>query len=332
MLRVSFIIPCYNVERYVSSCIESLYLQGLSEDEFEVICVNDCSTDSTRDIILSLQTNHSNIKLVDQQENRRSGEARNRGLDLARGEFVWFVDSDDMLKPNVVKPMLEQMHAGDLEMLFFNFDEIRENREETFIQRDDIYGNWPIQDGLSLLKGCFCYDLKRVSLVWLCLFKRAFLMEKRIHFTSLMISEDSLFMWQCLFEVKRLLSIADRCYVHRLNSGSIIQSGNNAIKSFTKSFLFPIEMQNLIGRYCDKIPSEIVDKVGGYVRYEVNQYALRYLHLPEEEKSKYYQAMRYEKEWYGRFKKYLSRKNKMIYYASALGETAFCKAAMALAK
>lgn len=332
MLRISYIIPCYNVERYVSSCIESLYLQGLSEDEFEVICVNDCSTDSTRDIILSLQTNHSNIRLVDQQENRLSGEARNRGLDLARGEFVWFVDSDDMLKPNVVKPLLEQMHAGDLEMLFFNFDEIMENHAEKFLQRDDIYGNWPIQDGLSLLKSCFYNDLSRVSLVWLCLFKRTFLMEKRIRFTSLIVSEDSIFMWQCLFEVKKLLSISDRCYIHRLNSNSIIQSSDNAVKSFTRSFRFPIAMQNLIGHYCDEIPNEIVDIVDGYVRYEVNQYALRYLHLSEEEKPKYYQAMRAEKEWYGRFKKYLSRKNRVLYHASALGETAFCKAAMALAK
>lgn len=328
MLRISFIIPCYNVERYVSGCIESLYLQGLSEDEFEVICVNDCSMDSTRDVIQSLQTNHSNIRLVDQQENRLSGEARNRGLDLAQGEFVWFVDSDDMLKPNVVKSMLEQMHAGDLEMLFFNFDEIRENHEETFIQRDDIYGDWPIQDGLSLLKSCFYNDLSRVSLVWLCLFKRTFLMEKRIRFTSLIVSEDSIFMWQCLFEVKKLLSITDRCYIHRLNSGSIIQSGNNAIKSFTRSFRFPIEMQNLLGHYCNEIPNEIVDIVDGYIRYEVNQFALRYLHLPKQEKSKYYQAMRSEKEWYGRFKKYLSRKNKMIYCMGRLGENVFRKAAL----
>ena len=327
MLWISYIIPCYNVEQYVSGCIESLYLQGLSEDEFEVICVNDCSTDSTRDVIKALQANHSNIRLVDQTENRFSGEARNRGLEQAQGEFVWFVDSDDMIKPNVVKPMLDRMVLNDLEMLLFNFDEIKGDDEGTFVQCNAIYTEGSVQDGLGLIKNSFGDDLRRVSLVWLCVFRKKFLIDKRIRFTNLLLSEDSLFMWQSLFEVKRLLTINDRCYVHRLNSSSIIQSGNSAIKSFTKSFRFPVEMRNLIADYCDIVPREIVDAVDGYIRYEVNQYALRYLHLPEGEKPKYYQYMRSEKDWYDCFKKCLSRKNRVIYHAGSLGVVAFSKAA-----
>ena len=98
------------------------------------------------------------------------------------------------------------------------------------------------------------------------------------------------------------------------------------------SFQYPIQIQAVGERVKNRAPQGVLAWLEQGVRYEVNQFAIRYLHLPEEERPKYYQAMRSEKEWYGRFKKYLSRKNRIIYHASALGEAAFCKAAMMLAK
>ena len=99
MRKLSIILPCYNVERYIADCLDSIYTQDLTEDEFEVICVNDCSTDGTREVIENYAS-HSNLTLIDHAENLTAGGARNTGIKAAKGEYIWFVDPDDMVKLN----------------------------------------------------------------------------------------------------------------------------------------------------------------------------------------------------------------------------------------
>ena len=106
-VRLSFILPCYNVGRFIADTLGSLYAQGMPEDEFEVICVNDCSTDDTHDRIAAFAQDHSNLILLDQPRNLYSGAARNRGLEVAQGEYIWFVDSDDQAKPGMAPHLLE---------------------------------------------------------------------------------------------------------------------------------------------------------------------------------------------------------------------------------
>ena len=122
MLRFSFIVPFYNVELYIEECIRSLYNQDIPWDEYEVICIDDCSPDGSRKIVEKLQTEYPTLKLLTTPENLRQGGARNMGLDIARGKYIWFVDSDDYIKPNCLKRLLKQAEAEDLDILDFDFD------------------------------------------------------------------------------------------------------------------------------------------------------------------------------------------------------------------
>ena len=79
-LKLSFVLPCYNVERYISECLDSLYQQNISVDEYEVICVNDCSTDSTEQIIKEYQVKYPTIRLINHLINKTVGGSRNTGL------------------------------------------------------------------------------------------------------------------------------------------------------------------------------------------------------------------------------------------------------------
>ena len=122
MIRLSFIVPVYNVEPYIEECIRSLYNQDIPQEVYEVICVDDCSPDGSRAIVERLQKEYPTLKLLIHTENKRQGGARNTGMKVAQGRYIWFVDSDDYIKPNCLKSLLEQAEKEDLDILDFDFD------------------------------------------------------------------------------------------------------------------------------------------------------------------------------------------------------------------
>lgn len=120
MVTLSFIIPIYNAERYLTECLGSIYATSVDEHAFEVICVNDCSSDNSHEVVLEYEKEHKNLVLIDHTENKNAGGACNTGLQAARGECVWFVDADDTVAPNALKTILETCETNDLDALCFN--------------------------------------------------------------------------------------------------------------------------------------------------------------------------------------------------------------------
>ena len=96
MIQLSIIIPVYNVEKYIRTCIESIFRQGLNEDDFEVIIVNDGSKDRSVEVIQDLIKLHENTIIMN-QENQGSSVARNNGIAAAKGEYILMPDPDDLL-------------------------------------------------------------------------------------------------------------------------------------------------------------------------------------------------------------------------------------------
>ena len=95
MPKVSVIIPIYNTEKYLRKCLDSVCNQTLSD--IEIICVNDCSTDNSLEILEEYASKDNRIKLIDFKENKGAAVARNAGIDEAKGEYIGFVDSDDFI-------------------------------------------------------------------------------------------------------------------------------------------------------------------------------------------------------------------------------------------
>lgn len=102
-MLVSFIIPSYNSAHTVKRCLDSIYALSLKPEEFEIIFIDDCSTDNTCEIVSVYQTQHDNITLLKQPKNNRQGAARNRGVSVAKGEYICFVDSDDAVTEGIVE-------------------------------------------------------------------------------------------------------------------------------------------------------------------------------------------------------------------------------------
>ena len=94
-MKFSIIVPVYNVEQYLAECLDSLLSQ--TYEDYEIICINDASTDKSYDILLEYSDNNKCIKVLNNDSNQGQSYSRNRGIKEAVGEYVLFVDSDDML-------------------------------------------------------------------------------------------------------------------------------------------------------------------------------------------------------------------------------------------
>ena len=127
---VSFVIPMYNCEAYVQSCVERILHCGLPRQDFEIIMVEDGSSDGSADIAAQYAGKHDNIFLF-RQENSGPATARNRGLDNARADYVWFVDADDMIEPGMVSRLCETVEAEkDADLLAFSYVSIYPKKEK----------------------------------------------------------------------------------------------------------------------------------------------------------------------------------------------------------
>lgn len=119
---LSYIIPVYNGRRCINFCLDSIYSLPLQEEEFEVIVVDDCSTDNTLEILNEYASRHSNMFVLQQEVNQRQGGARNRGIDIAKGEYIAFCDADDTIVANGVMNALKAVSETKADICYFDFE------------------------------------------------------------------------------------------------------------------------------------------------------------------------------------------------------------------
>ena len=116
--RISIIVLVFNNADRLSCCLDFFWQQGLSDDEFEVILVNDCSTDNSISVIEPYLKCHSNIKLINQTKNQGVSISRNVGINHSVGNYIMFVDADDFLYPNVLPSLIKKAEEQELDILF----------------------------------------------------------------------------------------------------------------------------------------------------------------------------------------------------------------------
>lgn len=126
--RISVVIPCYNSTDYIRPCLESLAGQTLPLSDFEIICIDDCSTDGTYELLQSWSEKLPNLRILRHDVNKKQGGARNTGLKIAEGEFITFVDSDDFLRADALEILLSHA-AQDTDVVAAHFLRVRYDRD-----------------------------------------------------------------------------------------------------------------------------------------------------------------------------------------------------------
>jgi len=147
MFRLSIIIPMYNSEKYISDCLDSILHINLNKEDYEVIIVNDGSTDKSKDIVDTYIANNDNFKYIE-QENLGAAYARNAGLKNSEGEYVWFVDADDKIDSSEFEKAIEELRSHkEIEVLAFYLKEVTEKGQ--FINVSCKHDSLPLYEEIS---------------------------------------------------------------------------------------------------------------------------------------------------------------------------------------
>ena len=218
LMKLSIIIPVYNVEKYIEKCILSCCNQNIAASEYEIIVVNDGSPDKSLEIALRLEQLHENITIIS-QSNQGLSAARNRGLNSAKGEYVWFVDSDDWIEKDCILDLYMTCKEFNLDVLLF---EANDCDGEVSIRRASPadYKEYPI-DGKS-------YLLTENIIFPVCvkIIKREFLLSYSLFFLNSIIHEDNEFIPRLFYFSKNIMRIDKIAYNVFHNPASITRSIN----------------------------------------------------------------------------------------------------------
>ena len=230
MAKVSVIIPVYNVEKYLRECLESVVNQTLKD--IEIICVNDGSTDSSALILDEYARNDNRIKVYT-QENQGQGAARNMALELAQGDYIAFVDSDDWLEVSALEELYKFITEKRAEAVVFDFVECSEQtgkkKFENFARKIKKHYHYDL-----LKKGCFSWqNLKRHCLLnltdaaWHKIYSREFLIKNGIKFGTCRFNEDDIFSHKVFFCASKIYYLARYLYNYRARMNSSVNMLSN---------------------------------------------------------------------------------------------------------
>ena len=219
-LKVSIIIPVYNVRNELEECLLSALQQDI--EEYEIICIDDCSTDNSYEILMEFEKKNPRIRVFKNDENRGLSATRNVGLQHAIGEYIWFVDSDDVLEVNVLSELYKKAKDKELDILYFNKDIFcdaswRKNGVEAIRNVQNLYDS--VFDGKEL----FCQFSKNnyMSNAYTQLIRRSFLLENNLSFYDGIVHEDILFFPLTILSATRVSAVSDAPYHYRKRAGSI---------------------------------------------------------------------------------------------------------------
>lgn len=265
-MKFSIIVPIYNVEKYLAECLDSILNQTF--EDFEIICVNDSSTDASQEILLSYAERFEKIKVINNAENKGLSYSRNKGIEAACGDYIWFIDSDDYIIKDALEIIFRTVENQDFDILNFNYGEIVEGVvaegyniestcKESLISRSGQ--NW------------FCEMIKENSLIIgapFKIYKRAFLVNHGLQFYEGILHEDALFLVEAIICAQKVINIGDCLYVYRRRKNSITQARNirrldsyviviNEIMTLWKNNNLECQMHEALSAYINKLLLEV---------------------------------------------------------------------------
>jgi len=268
-LCLSVIVPVYNAEKYLRGCVDSL-LSSVNDERIEIILVDDGSTDNSPGIIDGYCSQYRNVIAV-HSDNRGPSAARNEGLSLSSGKYVFFCDADDTVVSKELGGVIELIADKDTDVVLWNGTLI--DADGNPIRRRDSF--YFINNGISeeALTGKD-YLSKRIktygdyaTVVWLGVYRRTFLVQQQLSFEEKILYEDELWVPQVLLKAQSVICVSGMVYNYRVHKGSrYISSVENRTKSiesiqFIYKYLFGYCENNLMpGSFKKLIESNLTRK------------------------------------------------------------------------
>ena len=219
MPHLSVVIPIYNAEKYLHSCLDSVLAQPLA---LEVLCVDDGSSDGSAAIVEDYAARDSRLWLL-RQANAGAGAARNRGLAQAKGEYLFFMDADDWLLPGALAQLYHQAAGADM-LRCRCIDHNQQNGQDSRSAHNSLLRLPPFLFDRNLTYRRAWPWFPKVNVApWGGIVRRSLLMEHNIRFNDLLCVNDRSFFWDCVLHAERIrFSKTDLLYYRTHMSSSLV--------------------------------------------------------------------------------------------------------------
>nr|WP_256439216.1 glycosyltransferase [Pseudozobellia sp. WGM2] len=209
-MKLSIIIPCYNMELYLQECVDSILNQNLSSSDYEIIIVNDESKDSTLQIAHTYASTHNHIKVLD-KKNGGVGAARNSGYDIAKGKYIYFLDPDDYLAKDTLPLLLSKLEEFNLDILSFDSKSVFEKKYPISDNLDGKFNELKISDGLTYIA-----NKKYHNEIWWFIINREFMQSTGIRFIEGKWMEDAILTAELFCEAKKMTHVSLDAHRYRI--------------------------------------------------------------------------------------------------------------------
>lgn len=228
MVKVSVIVPVYNTESMLENCIESLLAQTLKD--IEIIFIDDKSTDSSLDILRGYQKKDQRIVVICNEENIGAALSRNRGLDIAKGRYIQFVDSDDYLEPDALENLYTLSEQHNSEMCYLGMYLHIENNISDIGLREGIVGNYlNVYNGREIMKE-FVQNNDFFLYLGSVFYKGSFIKQNGLRYKKLPLGQGGDFILRALCVAEKVIVCPGKYYHYRVHEKSISRGTNAKIK------------------------------------------------------------------------------------------------------
>lgn len=224
MPKVSIIIPVYNVEKYLRQCLDSVVNQTLTD--IEIICVNDCSPDSSEKILSEYAQKDSRIKIITLEKNGGLGNARNVALKIVQGDYIMFLDSDDWLELDACEYAYNQISKNNNDFVVFGLYTYNQNTNERFINTKKIVPFLDIEGKSSALPIEINTPFFGNGECWYKIYDRHFILDNKLEFDRGTF-EDQRFNVNILTLAKSISVLNKPLYNYRKSESSITTNSLN---------------------------------------------------------------------------------------------------------
>lgn len=254
---ISIIVPTYNVEKYIRTCIESILAQTYRN--VEVIIVNDGSTDQSLAVISDLICSHHNVKVIN-QKNQGLSVARNTGIDVATGKYIAFVDADDKIMPGFVSSLYQIADKTGADIVRGSFRDFNGNIPKAWVPDFNV----PTNCGTIVLDQFLSSNISFV--VWSSIYRLDFINSNHIRFTPGIILEDADFTIRAYMLAKLVATSPEPNYAYRIRQGSILTTNNAQKMSLSEEKVISQFISMLKHEESDVLCSLILKSIYAFMR------------------------------------------------------------------
>lgn len=266
-MKLSLVIPIYNVEKYVEQCLRSIFEQDTTE-EFEVVIVDDCGTDRSMDIVHRVVADYpafeGRVHFVYHPKNLGIGQVRKSGAIAASGEYIFMIDSDDWIQPYAVRRIFQLIHKHPADVILFGFDDLRKKDKPTQkgLTPTKVQSIDPMRCMEQTLMGNIYY-----AVFWNKAIRRSIIIDNNIYAPEKVnMNEDLCCSYRIFYFAKNVVQCQDILYIYRVNPNSISQTLSQRFQRSEQGFLNIIQEMNQFFQ-----DNKITDKgaVNGFDEYHI---------------------------------------------------------------